>query len=95
MRSRYTAFCLKDMKYISRTTHPKSQKAMNEEVHREWAEKSKFTQLEIIKSSQVGDSGFVEFRAHYEAEGEKQIHHELSSFRRENGVWYFLNGRQI
>jgi SEC-C motif-containing protein len=99
MRSRYSAFCIKDMSHIVKTTHPKSRQGFNREAHQEWADTSEFFKLEIIKASQVGDSGLVEFKAHSKKKGDAKdeidVHHEVSSFRRDKGTWFFLNGKVI
>lgn len=95
MRSRYTAFCLKDMGHIVKTTHPKSRQGFNRQAHQEWADTSEFFKLEILKATQVGDSGMVEFKAHSKVNGEANVHHEVSSFRRDKGIWFFLNGKVI
>ena len=95
MRSRYTAFVFKDMKYVFRTTHPKARATLDQKAQQEWADRSEFFKLEILKSSHVGDTGSVEFKAHYRNAVGSHVHHELSSFRRKDGLWYFLNGKVI
>ncbi len=95
MRSRYTAFCHQEMNYVRDTTHPKSRRNMDEEGQRTWAEKAQFQKLEILKASQMADTAFVEFKAHYAMDGDVHVHHEISNFRREKGRWYFLSGRTV
>ena len=41
------------------------------------------------------DEGIVEFKAHYESKGIKNIHHEVSEFQRKDGQWYFIDGQVI
>jgi SEC-C motif-containing protein len=95
MRSRYTAFFLKNMDHIVRTTHPKSRGGFDRKAHQEWADSSEFYKLEILKASQVGDTGMVEFKAYSRVAGEEKLHHEISSFRRDKGLWFFLSGRVV
>ena len=50
---------------------------------------NKWLKLEII----ISDGAMVEFKAHF-VEGLKspEIHHERSTFQKENERWYFLDG---
>lgn len=93
MRSRYTAFCLKDLDYIWDTTDPETRPHFDRAANREWAEKAEFTRLQILHSTEKGAEGLVEFKAHFNMGGESHVHHEFSVFRREGGRWYFSEGR--
>lgn len=49
--------------------------------------------LEVVKKSQKGDEGEVEFNAFYTSEaGEEECMHEVSSFKRIKGQWYYVGG---
>ncbi|PIS11892.1 MAG: zinc chelation protein SecC [Bdellovibrio sp. CG10_big_fil_rev_8_21_14_0_10_47_8] len=94
MRSRYTAYCLKNHDYLVETTDPQIRSEVNHTANREWAEAVEFTGLEILASSAEKNKGMVEFRAKFkDAEGQDQEHHELSKFRKQAGVWYFRDGQ--
>lgn len=95
MRSRYSAFCVKDLDYIRKTTDPQAK--IDWQANREWAEQSEFTSLEILNTSVEGNKGTVEFKAVYtiKTEPEPVIHHELSKFRKQAGVWYFRDGKTV
>lgn len=95
MRSRYTAFCLKDMDYIYASTDPQRQSDFDFEENKNWASSVEFTGLKIVKSSEEGNKGVVEFIAHFKVQGaeEVQVHHELSKFRKVDGIWYFREGK--
>jgi SEC-C motif-containing protein len=94
MRSRYCAFVLKNMDYIYNTTDPQVRHQIDLKGNQEWADKAEFTGLEVIKSSEDGNKGMVEFKAKFIMPGEAEtVHHELSKFRRQAGVWYFRDGR--
>jgi SEC-C motif-containing protein len=44
----------------------------------------------------LGNKGMVEFKAHFKTLGqEPQVHHELSKFRKQSGVWYFRDGKTL
>lgn len=98
MRSRYTAFVLKNLEYVIATTDPQAVLGFDFESTREWMNDSEFLKLEVLSSSAEGNKGLVEFKAHFkptvgELAGKTQIHHELSKFRRHQGRWYFRDGR--
>ena len=93
MRARYTAFVMKNLDYIAATTDPQAMAEFDFEATRQWAENSEFHKLEILNSSNEGNKGTVEFKAHYRMEGKEHIHHELSKFRKHSGVWYFRDAR--
>ena len=96
MRSRYTAFSLKKIDYIFNTLDPQARGEFDRQTNIDWAEKSIFTNLEIIKSTMEGNKGIVEFKATFkDAEGVVHIHHEHSKFRKQAGIWYFREGRSI
>ena len=96
MRSRFTAFAVKNMDYIYDTTDPQERHDFDVEGNRAWAKDFTFTKLEILKSSEDGNKGFVEFKAHYEAKDlPSKIHHEQSKFRKQKGIWYFKDGKVL
>lgn len=93
MRSRYAAFVQNDMAYLQETTDPQTLGSIDEEANKEWAERAQFKKLEIISSEEKGTKGLVEFKAHYAIDGEDYVHHELSTFRKQAGLWYFKSGK--
>lgn len=94
MRSRYTAFATGNMDYIFETTDPQTRSSFDMQANRDWAQSSKFLNLEVIRSSEEGNKGLVEFKATFQAgDQEPQIHHEVSKFRKQAGIWYFREGK--
>jgi SEC-C motif domain protein len=91
MRARYSAFCIKETGYLKDSTDP--QLDVDWSANEDWANKATFTGLEIIRSSQEKNKGIVEFKAHFKIEGAEHTHHEISTFRRHQGQWYFRDGR--
>jgi SEC-C motif domain protein len=93
MRSRYTAYVLKDSEYILKTWHPSS-RPKNFDLSREviiWKN------LEILncEKGRVSDTeGDVFFKASYEHDSKKYCIQELSRFVKENGIWLYLIGEQ-
>ena len=91
MRSRYSAFCVKNTDYLKATTDP--QLDIDWTANEDWANKATFTGLEVLKSSQEKNKGLVEFKAHFKVKDESHTHHEVAHFRRHQGQWFFREGR--
>lgn len=91
MRSRYTAYFLKNFNYVKQTMRGKPAQDFDEArtalQHINWIE------LQIIHTSmQSTTHGFVEFIAYFiEHERLKSIH-ESSEFICEAGQWFYVNG---
>ncbi len=92
MRSRYSAFVLKMGGYLLQTWHP-----ANRPKRLDLSDDSTcWTGLEIIARQAGGVTdkrGKVEFKAFYRTEDGRGCLHELSRFRRENGLWFYLDGK--
>jgi SEC-C motif-containing protein len=93
MRSRYTAYTVGNGAYLVATTV--AQKRFDEDVPliEEFAEKTEWLGLAVIRSHENGDEGEVEFKAYYRENGGIGIHHELSRFVKVEGRWYYDEGR--
>lgn len=87
MRSRYSAFALKLAPYLLATWHPQTRPAeLNLDDQPQWIK------LQILRSDQRGDRGFVHFRAFYKERGEVGFMEEKSTFTREHEQWLYLSG---
>jgi SEC-C motif-containing protein len=98
MRSRYSAYVERAIPYLRETLHPDHRKDYDEKSSREWAEKAEWHGLEILDAVAGGEGdeeGEVEFVARFSLGGERQEHHERSSFKRRGGRWYFVSGREV
>lgn len=97
MRSRYSAYVVKNIDYVDQTQIAVSGEVFNKEEALKWADSSEWMGLEI-KKTEKGESndntGVVEFVAHYKdkASGTELNHHETSLFQKDNGEWKFKNG---
>jgi SEC-C motif-containing protein len=90
MRSRYSAYCLKNFDYLLATTDPQWRLDFDAPATRQWMDESTFTGLEVLKASEDGNKGVVEFRARFHVgDGAEEVHHEVARFRKQGGVWYF------
>ena len=93
MRARYSAFVKNQMDYLRETTDPQTALEIDEDANQEWADVATFQKLEVIKSEEKGTKGVVEFKAYYAVNGEDYIHHEVSTFRKQAGEWFFKSGK--
>ena len=98
MRSRYTAFARADVEYLGRSHDPQTRDQFDEEQAREWASQSTWQGFEVLRTEAGGpedETGIVEFVARYSIQGNPVEHHEISEFRRADGIWYFRDGREV
>ena len=98
MRSRYTAYTKADIDYIKNTTSTESRKSFDEKATRQWAASSEWMGFQILKTeggSGADEAGVVEFIARYKVEGKEQEHHEIATFKKDDGQWFFEDGRII
>lgn len=95
MRSRYSAFALKNAAYLLRTLHPSRRTADElQQIERSFSG-IEWRGLEIVDREAGGESdatGVVEFIAHYNANGRRGQLHERSQFTQENGEWFYTSG---
>ncbi len=95
MRSRFSAYALKQVDYLYETTHPDKR---DDDFKREitaWANRAEFTRLEILNKRQgrsLDKVGKVEFIAYYRQFGEEKQMHEISRFKRFKGKWHYFDG---
>lgn len=92
MRSRYTAYVLGDESYLLKTWHVKTRPQ-----NLNFADKDpvKWIGLKVLSRvmSDVGsDEASVEFIARYKVNGKAEKLHELSSFIKEGGEWFYVKG---
>lgn len=88
MRSRYSAYALHLIDYLVKTTHPSKRYLNQKSDIEQWATSNRWLRLEICNAHQDK----VEFKAYYQQGDQVHIHHEYSTFKKENGIWYYLKG---
>jgi SEC-C motif-containing protein len=90
MRSRYSAYATHQADYLLESTHISERKYYSRSEILLWATSNQWLQLEILKSTETT----VEFKAYFlDSKLQKQIHHELSTFKLENGSWFYVDGK--
>lgn len=94
MRSRYSAFVLKQHQYLIDTHHPDhlnglSVQTLDEDNHTQWLG------LSVTKTHVEQNSGLVEFQAWYRTEEGIDAIHERSAFIKQSGRWWYTQGKQF
>ena len=91
MRSRYTAYALRNAAYLQATwdatKRPEGIDFSRENI--EWL------RLEITETKKGGvkdSKGLVTFKAFYSQEGEEHSMNEISRFTKHDGQWFYLDG---
>lgn len=95
MRSRYTAFVRGDFDHVENTNAPEARDGFDRSGTESDNSTRQWTALEILDTSGGGpgdDTGLVEFAAYYKLVGQPGVHHERSTFRREAGRWFYVDG---
>ena len=92
MRSRYSAYVLRIAPYLLATWHPSTRPPA---LDYEQGGASTWLGLAVCRQETTGDHATVEFVARYRQQGRGQRLHEISRFLRENGRWYYLDGRFV
>ncbi len=98
MRSRYTAYVKKEMDWLRESLHPDQRAGYDDAGSRAWAECAEWHGITIQTTAKGGpddQDGTVEFTVSFTENGVKQEHHELSTFRKTGGTWYFTEGKVL
>ena len=98
MRSRYSAYVVKDVDYIGKTNDPEDKDEFDIEAAKEWANTAEWTGLDIVETidgEAKDQTGIVEFKAKFKVNGMEHVHHERSNFRKINNKWFFVNGKVV
>lgn len=88
MRSRYTAFAVRDVGHLVRSWHPRTRPQRIELDDARWLA------LEVVGAVDGGpgdETGIVEFTARWSREGTTGVRHERSRFERRAGRWLYLD----
>jgi len=93
MRSRYSAFVLRNGDYLLSTLAEENRSGFDAEsiAH----DTTRWTGLDIIECVAGGildQTGIVEFVAHFDENGNHHQLHERSNFERRDGKWFYVDG---
>lgn len=90
MKSRYSAYASHQADYLLATTYSSQRQNYSIEEILYWAKSNQWQKLEIISASETA----VEFKAYFfDSNRVKQVHHEFSTFKQENGSWFYVDGK--
>lgn len=92
MRSRYTAYVLKNVDYLVKTTLPASREPSLAESIRDWIGQVTWQKLHVLSTTageRSDNEGTVEFIAEFIGPNGTDRHHELSLFKKIRGTWYY------
>ena len=98
MRSRYSAYCLKDIDYLFNTEHCSRRKPNSRQQIATSANSVTWLGLTVL-ASEAGqpedETGIVEFVAAYQQGNSAAQLHERSRFIKENGKWFYTDGEML
>ncbi len=95
MRSRYTAYASGDVAHLARTLAPEHRAGFDMADVSAGMRETQWLGLEILDTVDGGaddSTGFVEFVARFQAQGQTRALHERSRFRREDDQWVYVDG---
>ncbi len=93
MRARYCAYVLGRGEFLVATTVPARQVPEDADLITAHAKNTSWLKLDILRSVEADSEASVEFKAYYkEADGVMRVHHELSTFLKMEGRWYYDAG---
>lgn len=92
LRSRYTAFVIRQLDHIECTHAPEIREDFNRAEAERMAEECEWKGLEIRSASENGDNAEIEFVIRFQRDKQEMIQVERSSFRREDGQWFYVSG---
>lgn len=95
MRSRYSAYCLKNIDYLFNTEHPKYRKPNSRAMITATANSLIWLGLTVLNTERgksEDETGIVEFIAVYQEGKSVAQLHERSNFIKEKGKWYYTDG---
>jgi len=98
MRARYAAYATGKIGFLRSSCTGTAREAFDEEASRSWSAAATWHGLEIIRTEKGGeddDTGEVEFRASYSANGKFCNHHEVSTFVKDEEGWKFEDGVMV
>lgn len=89
MRSRYSAYVIHNADYLIATTYISERKFYAKSEILKWSKSNTWIKLEVLQAVK----NIVEFKAYYLDEKlQAKIHHEKSTFKQVDAIWYYVDG---
>ena len=102
MRSRYSAYVLRNVRYIINTTHRDNEsyqanKGAWERTLKQFLSKADYMGLRVMSSevNDTDDEGYVSFIALLIYDGKEASFSEKSRFVKENNKWLYVDGETL
>lgn len=98
MRARYSAYATQNVDFVLSSHDPEKPDEVDRDSTEQWSKQAEWLGLEIVRTTNGGEGdyhGEVEFVARYKMRGATVNHRELATFRRHNGDWVFVDGKDI
>lgn len=95
MRARYAAYVKGNIDFLCDSLAPSERASFDRGGAEQWSKEATWQGLEVLRTEAGGegdDTGTVEFIARYRVHGHDVAHHEIATFRREDGRWFFVDG---
>lgn len=92
MRSRYTAYTQGNLDYIEKTMKGEALERFNRSASEKKPQEMEWLKLDVLFSEEEEDIGTVQFIATFRMAGEEHFMHEISSFQKVDGKWYYTKG---
>ncbi len=95
MRSRFTAYALRRPDYLIETTAPEKREELDREELSRYCRAVTCIALKILSRHAGGPAdttGEVIFHASLQINGKRMLHRERSTFRKEEGRWFYVDG---
>lgn len=92
MRSRYTAYTLGNLDYIEQTMRGDALARFDRKEAESNIKNTEWLKLDVLFSEEEEDKGTVQFIATFRFGGEEHFMHEISSFEKVDGKWYYTKG---
>jgi len=96
MRARDTAHVVGNFDHIADTHAPEAQASYNKSAAIAQAKNTEWVGFEVREVTDGGpddEVGSVTFTARFVEDGDLHAHRERADFRRENGVWVYVDGK--
>jgi SEC-C motif-containing protein len=95
MRARYSAHVKSEIDFIENSTHSSQRSQVDRTRLAAWIRRSQWLGLEVISAEGGAEDteGTVEFVARYREKDKRVNHHEIATFVKEDGNWYFQDGK--
>jgi SEC-C motif-containing protein len=94
MRSRFSAYCLKNYQYILDTYAEAQRQSLTVQTLGEHSASTQWLCLQVLSQKSLLDSAQVEFKAYYKIDRDYFVMHEVSDFVCVHSQWLYTTGKQ-